>query len=147
MRRSFEVWRHGLRVASVALAVGVLGWILPAEVQATPEPQPGEAGVVVEEVGEGSALEKADLLLGDILLSWERLPSPPANVGPPRAPQGDDTQAAQGELVSPFDWQWLVIEQAPQGRVKLLGQRQGEATVFESRTGEMAGGCAPPDAE
>ena len=35
-------------------------------------------GVVIEEIPKDSALEKAGLQVGDVILSWERLPSPPA---------------------------------------------------------------------
>ncbi|HEX6899893.1 MAG TPA: PDZ domain-containing protein [Thermoanaerobaculia bacterium] len=38
-------------------------------------------GVVIEEIPKGSALEKAGLQVGDVILSWERLPNPPANPG------------------------------------------------------------------
>ena len=92
----------------------------------------GETGVVVETVGEGSALEKAGLLPGDVLLAWERLPNPPAN-----------PQAAKGELASPFDWQWLVEEQTPRGRVRLLAQRQGVEKLFEVALGEWKGDVRP----
>ena len=132
MRKLLEAWRHGFSLASVALILGLLGWIGPAIAQPAPEPQPGEAGVVVEEVGEGSALEAAGLQVGDVLLSWRRLPAPPAN-----------PEEAQGELVSPFDWEWLVIEQAPRGRVKLLGRRQGEEKVFEVAPGKWKGDVRP----
>ncbi|MCP3962362.1 MAG: CHAT domain-containing protein [bacterium] len=80
--------------------------------------------MVVEEVGEGSALAKAGLQAGDILLSWHRLPNPPAN------PEG-----VQGELGSPFDWEWLKIEQAPRGTIRLTGWRDVEVTSFEVAAG------------
>lgn len=73
-------------------------------------------GVVIEEVAQGSVLERAGLQAGDVLTRWIRLPVPPAN---PRM--------ASGELVSPFEWRWLVVEQAPRGSVRLLGARDGEA--------------------
>ena len=119
----------------VALGVGLVnlvGCSQSDEAQTATSAQSDEIGVVVEEVGEGSALEKAGLLPGDILLSWERLPSPPANL-----------QAAQGEFASPFDWKWLTVEQAPRGSVKLLGQRQGEEKVFEVAPGKWKGDVRP----
>jgi CHAT domain-containing protein len=82
-------------------------------------------GVVVEEVGVGSTLEKAGLQPGDIVHTWERLPAPPANL-----------QRAQGTIESVFDWRWLKVEQAPRGTVKLTGQREGEVKIFEAMLGE-----------
>lgn len=58
-------WLTGALVVPVALA----GGLAPAAGQS------GETGVVVETVGEGSVLEKAGLLPGDVLVSWERLPA------------------------------------------------------------------------
>jgi tetratricopeptide (TPR) repeat protein len=76
--------------------------------------------VVVEEVGKGSALEKAGLLPGDLLFTWERSPDPPAN------PEG-----GKGEIRSVFDWLWVKIEQAPRGTVRIYGERNGEAIRLE----------------
>src|SRR5215211_3962792 len=78
------------------------------------------SGVVVEEVGKGSALEKAGLRPGDLLLAWERSPDPPANPG-----------GGQGEIRTVFDWLWVKTEQAPRGNVRLHGEREGVATSFE----------------
>jgi CHAT domain-containing protein/Tfp pilus assembly protein PilF len=78
------------------------------------------SGVVVEEVGKGSALEKAGLRPGDLLLGWERAPAPPAN------PEG-----GQGEIRTVFDWLWVTTEQAPRGSVWLRGDRDGSAASFE----------------
>ena len=58
------------------------------------------SGVVLESVGLGSALEKAGLQPGDRLISWKRLPNPPANPEPER-----------GMLRSPLDWWALCLEQ------------------------------------
>ena len=88
LKDAARVWCFG-----VAVAIGVVGWISSTEAQVPA----GEQGVVVEEVGEGSALEKAGLRPGDVLLAWERLPAPPAN------PEG-----AQGtiESVGPTPVSW-----------------------------------------
>ena len=83
------------------------------------------AGVVVEALGEGSAPEKAGLLAEDVLISWERLPNPPAN------PQG-----ARGRIDSVFDWMWVKSEQAPRSNVKLAVLRGGEDKVIEVARGE-----------
>ncbi len=85
--------------------------------------EPREHGVVVEEVGELTALERADLRAGDKLLSWRRLPGP------------TDPEGAAGELTSPFDWFLLTVEQAPRGTVQLTGRRAGEDRSFEITPG------------
>ena len=87
--------------------------------------EPMWRGAVVEEVGQGTTLERAGLRAGDIVLAWERLPSPPAN------PEG-----AQGTIDSVFDWMWLEIEQAPRGTVRLTVQRDGDNKVVEVAPGE-----------
>lgn len=81
-------------------------------------------GVVIEEIPKGSALEKAGLQVGDVILSWERLPNPPAN------PEG-----ARGEINSPFDWLWVEIEQAPRGVVVLQVERDGARRIFSIEMG------------
>ena len=89
----------------IACVLCLLGWIFTGSVIAA------EPGVVVEEIGAGSALEKAGVRPGDVLYAWERLPNPPAN-----------PEAAKGEFASPFDWLWFEIEEAPRGVVRLLGE-------------------------
>jgi hypothetical protein len=79
---------------------------------------------VIEEISKGSALEKAGLQVGDVILNWERLPNPPAN-----------PEAASGKIESPFDWMWLEIEQAPRGVVKLSGEREGKPVFREVPVG------------
>jgi len=80
-------------------------------------------GVVVESVG-GWALEKAGIQAGDVLLSWKRLPNPPAN-----------PEVAEGVLTSYFEWLELLEEQAPRGTVVLGGQRDGEPRKFTVEPG------------
>ena len=117
---------------AVVVAIGVVGWTWLAEAwpaeawPAEPSSASGQvpAGVVVEEVGQGSVLEKAGLRPGDVVLAWERLPLPPAN------PEG-----AQGTIESFSDWIWLQSEQAPRGTVKLTSQRDGESKIFEVAPG------------
>lgn len=85
------------------------------EAPAAEEVEAGEpTGVVVESVG-GWTLEKAGVQAGDVLLSWKRLPAPPAN-----------PEAAEGVLAGYFDWEELLIEQAPRGTVVLSGRRGEE---------------------
>lgn len=81
--------------------------------------RPSAAGVVVEEIYRRTALEKAGIQPGDLLLRWRRLPSPPAS-----------PKEARGELNSVFDWLWLELEQASRGIVELTGRRGEEVKQF-----------------
>jgi len=99
---------------TLLLSPGCQGTSTPtdrAEVAQEPREAPSDSTtwVVVEDVGKGSALERAGLQPGVLLFSWERLPNPPAN-----------PETARGELHSPFDWMWLEVEQAPRGTVLLV---------------------------
>ena|SRR5688572_29831741 len=77
-------------------------------------------GIVVETMAVASAPEKAGAREGDVFRAWTRLANPPINPEP-----------ASGTLLSPFDWQWMEIEQAPRGSVELRGERQGEPLVLQ----------------
>lgn len=81
-------------------------------------------GVVVEEIGKRSVLAKAGLEPGDVLLTWRRLPAPPAN-----------PEEVRGEFLSAFDWMWLEIEQAPRGTVEFIGWSGEEPRVFKVSPG------------
>ncbi len=89
-------------------------------------------GVVIEEIPKGSALEKAGLRVGDVILSWERLPNPPAK-----------PEAANGKIKTPFDWMWLEIEQAPRGVVRLAGERDGAPFSCEISLGPWGADATP----
>ncbi len=105
---------------------GQLGWFLALVgfLLALPLPATEKLhGVVVEFVG-GWALEDAGIQAGDVLLSWMRLPSPPAN-----------PEAAEGVLASYFDWFDLKVEQAPRGTVVLQGQRNGDPVEIRVEPG------------
>ena len=71
-----------------------------------------ERGVVVEEIGAHSAVKIAGLEVGDVLLAWTRESMPPAKPA-----------AASGSIESPFDLSEVEMEQAPRGRVTLIGTR------------------------
>jgi CHAT domain-containing protein/Tfp pilus assembly protein PilF len=64
-------------------------------------------GVVVEKLSQGWEAEKAGVQKGDVIVSWVR---------------GD----AKGTIESPFDLEWVEIEQRPLGTVVLAGFRGGE---------------------
>jgi CHAT domain-containing protein/Tfp pilus assembly protein PilF len=98
-------------------------WILLAAVAGlAPEPlhqaHALQAGVVVEEVSDGSAGARADVRPDDVLLAWERPANPPAN-----------TEKAEGTIETVFDWMWLEMEQTPRGPLRISGQRQGRPFV------------------
>lgn len=94
--------------------------------------RPDHLGVFIEGVKDGSSLEKAGLRTGDAVYAWTRLANPPANPEP-----------ASGEILSPFDWREVEIEQAPRGLVRLTGQRDGKKKVFEVVPGEWKGTVRP----
>ena len=101
--------------------------------RATEPPAPEAHGVVVEEVAAGSALEKAGIRAGDVLLSWQRRPNPP------RAPDGAQDRGApdgaRGRIASPFDWSWLEVEQAPRGAVLVEVDRGGDRSQLSVAPG------------
>lgn len=102
---------------ALPLAVG----ILCGGCETAPAERPGGSrGIVLEEVEERSALDGAGLRRGDVLLAWHR----------PEGPQSD-----QGKLTSPFDWAWLIAEQAPRGPIRLTAERDGQTRAFEVAPG------------
>jgi len=72
-----------------------------------------EKGVVVEDIGKGSAGEKAGLQTGDVILAWERMPNPPVH-----------PQRTHGTIESIFDWIRIRWEESPRGPVRLSGERE-----------------------
>jgi CHAT domain-containing protein/Tfp pilus assembly protein PilF len=95
-------------LATALFCLGVAGAGLRAETSGP--------GVVVEEVGKGSALEGAGIRPGDLLFAWER-------------PEG------AGGIGTVFDWLWVRTEQAPRGSMRLYGEREGVPTFFEVSRG------------
>jgi CHAT domain-containing protein len=106
-------------LALVFLCLGPAGAAI-SSTEPGPPAETNEPGVVVEQVGQGSPLERAGLRPGDLLFAWERPPDPPANA-----------EGAKGEIRTVFDWLWLKAEQAPRGTVRLHGERSGVAILFE----------------
>jgi len=75
-----------------------------------PAATPGDA--IVETIAKDSLGEKAGLQAGDVILSWSRAASPPAN-----------TVGAKGGIDWPFDLDEVEVEQAPRGEITLYGLR------------------------
>lgn len=73
-----------------------------------------ERGVIVEKVAPGSDGEKAGIRPGDVLISWIRAASPPAN-----------PVEARGDISSSFDLMAVETEQRPRGPVTITGTRDG----------------------
>lgn len=71
-------------------------------------------GFVLESVEPESALEKAGMRVGDIVLAWKPFAT------------STEPSALSHEIRSSFDWRWLETEQACKGRVQLLIVRKGE---------------------
>ena len=130
-----RAWRFkdAIQMGWITLAIlTTMIWPRPTEGQGPSEFPEELKGIVVEEVGKHSALEKAGLRPGDVLYSWKRLPAPPANPEP-----------AEGIFESVFDWMELEIEQAPRGVVRLVGERDGEEVILEVRPGEWEATLRP----
>ena len=108
----------------LALAIALLLCLAPAGARG----ETGGPGVIVEEVGQGSALEKAGLRPGDVLLSWER-------------------NEIRGEIRTAFDWSWVKAEQAPRGTLRLQGERDGAAISFAVPQGDWDARVRPRMAE
>lgn len=92
---------------------------------------PRGPGVVVEQVGAGSALAAAGLEPGDVLVAWERSPDPPAPA------------EREGEIRTVFDWLWLKTEQAPRGTLQLHAERSGSQRALEVAKGSWEARVRP----
>jgi CHAT domain-containing protein len=85
---------------------------LRTDAEARSEPQ----GLIVESVAKPPTGEAPAVQPGDVLVSWMRAASPPAN-----------PQEAHGLLSGPFDLAHVETEQSPRGLVTLSLVRHGEA--------------------
>lgn len=112
-----------LRVVRISLPM-VIAALLGINAAATSE-QMAAAGVVIEELSKDSALAKAGIQPGDVILAWRRLPSPPAN-----------SEQIYQEITSVFDWHWLALEQAPRGPLQLIGFHEEEKKTFVVSPGQ-----------
>ena len=110
-----------LKSLGILALLAVMFILLIAVLPGTSElPTEAPQGVVVEEVAEGSVLAQVGIRPGDVLLTWERLPNPPAN----------PTQAS-GNLDSIFDWLWVDWDERARGRFRFLVERRGEMKAIE----------------
>jgi CHAT domain-containing protein/Tfp pilus assembly protein PilF len=96
---------------------------------------------VVEEVEPRSALARAGLVAGDVLRGWQRSGALP-ETGSSR-PVAAAKRLAGGEIGSPFDWAWFLVEQAPRGGAKLLVERQGATVEIEMGAGPWSASIQP----
>ncbi len=94
------------------LAVVCLSADLATTVERARNPAAILPGVVVEQMDPLSLAEKSGVKVGDLLLSWKRLPSLP--LIPTRR---------TAEFLSPFDVLEVNLEQVPRGPITLLLQR------------------------
>jgi CHAT domain-containing protein/tetratricopeptide (TPR) repeat protein len=124
----------------VSLCAGLVIGSQPAA-QVSPETA---RGVVVAEVVAGSVASRGGLQVGDVLLTWTREAALPANPA-----------EASGAIESPFDLVEARTEQAPRGRITLIGTRGGQQTRWTLPSGTwgvkvcpmaMRGPGCPPSA-
>lgn len=127
-------------VAGLRAAALIWAWFCghPASALSGPEKTPASPtltrghGVVVETVEPESALEKAGIEAGDLLLRWRRLAHPPAN-----------PTEESGNLASIFDWYRVTLDQAPRGPVILSGARGGMPKSFQVDPGSWKAELRP----
>ena len=127
--------RRNPRLTRPLAALGV-ALLTAASHSVLTQDQPSLRGVVVEEVGKGSAGEKAGIQPGDVVLSWVRVAAPPAN-----------PEEARGEIRSPFDFADVELEQAPRGEVQLFLSRSGKNLSVTVPPGTWAISVRPPFGE
>jgi CHAT domain-containing protein/Tfp pilus assembly protein PilF len=94
-----------LYIVSLSILSEYLGW-------ANTSGDKVQRGAIVEAVSPGSAADTAGIQVGDVILSWSRAATPPAN-----------PEMASGSVESPFDLSDVETEQAPRGLVTLTGRR------------------------
>jgi CHAT domain-containing protein/tetratricopeptide (TPR) repeat protein len=104
--------RCSVRQAALAAPAILIAAAIAVPVDGAPGPAPG---IVVLEVGRGSAPERAGLREGDLLLGWRRPGSP---------------RPAKGAFETPFDLDELELAEAPRGEIVLTVQRDaGKAEI------------------
>ncbi|HYG64486.1 MAG TPA: CHAT domain-containing protein [Thermoanaerobaculia bacterium] len=114
-------WRAFLSILVLLAAAVAASFALGASRESLRETT--GAGLLVEEVGDGSSMAEAGIRAGDILLSWER---PAAHGEPP----------ARGPLRSFFDLQLMGLEQSSRAKVRVTGARLGRTLTWTLAEGE-----------
>lgn len=88
------------------------------------DPNSDVVGVVVEEVGVGTALAMGGIESGDLILKWRHSPLHFENPG-----------GEWRSFNSAFDWWWLEFDQAYRGKIELSVQRSTGIRIFEIKPG------------
>ena len=102
----------------------------PSGVGARP-PGPCPAGLTVEELGRGSALERAGARRGDVLVSWQRRPEAAAG-------------GIGGRFEAPFQVADVEVEEVPRGPIVLALCRGGEEVRVPGGPGRWLAQVRPP---
>jgi tetratricopeptide (TPR) repeat protein len=90
-------------------------------------------GVIVDAVEKDSLGARAGLQAGDLIVTWSRAASPPAN-----------PVAAKGAVEWPFDIDEIAAEQAPRGEVTLFGLRGQKKMSWSLPLGDWDFEIRPP---
>jgi CHAT domain-containing protein/Tfp pilus assembly protein PilF len=104
----------------------------PPLVAAGPGLNPLQLGIVLTDIGRGTALAKVGVHPGDLMLSWLRRSSFPSEGCP-----------EEGRFESPFDWRWFETEQAPRGTVVLRLIQDGKERLIEVPPGKWDSRVSP----
>lgn len=96
-----------------------------------PVPYPVDC-IVIERIGAGSSLDRADIQVGDAVIAWERTADP--------VTQGREVR---GRIRSILDWMEFEAEQAPLGPIRLTIWRDGRELKLVAPLGLWDVGVRP----
>ena len=105
---------RGLFAVSIALSLAAMELIASQSSTVVP------SGLVVEQVGEETADQKAGIKPGDILTSWVRMGG-----------TSGSSPLVLGEFRSPFDLHAISVQQAPRGPITIRAIRDGRRMTFD----------------
>src|SRR4051794_32208067 len=98
---------------AISLAAILLLFFIPHDLR--PQKASGKnTSLVIEKIEKDSAIDKAGVQVGDVLVSWRH--------------EGDLTEVP---LNSNFDWLWLEVEVAPRGPLTLTINRENQKLSVE----------------